>query len=275
MIDNVYELKQRFVGFNKVKLLTVVFYCMAYSWCSFLTEYNASEEKNKEPEEEKEEEKPKKEKGKWTLDEDAVVYKCDTFTVTYTWDESFGNFISPISQDSINKNNNPFPAGFDRASDIVGFLYRYQDILGIRVGEEVAYDSIKSKELSGCCTSCCNGKLENEKLFFGSTRKEKILDKRIFSIGLRIDSKSNAALEKWMGDISAIPIVKGKKIALLAIANLFDQEGVVTDRQDALVLSEPVQTLISKSPGYTKVQVNDVISLKGVIAIKKDEVKVE
>ena len=53
MIDNAYELKQRFVGFNKVKLLTVVFYCMAYSWCSFLTEYNASEEKNKEPEEEK------------------------------------------------------------------------------------------------------------------------------------------------------------------------------------------------------------------------------
>ena len=52
MIDNVYELKQRFVGFNKVKLLTVVFYCMTYSWCSFLTEYNAMEDQEEHKENE-------------------------------------------------------------------------------------------------------------------------------------------------------------------------------------------------------------------------------
>ena len=257
MIDNVYELKQRFVGFNKVKLLTVVFYCMAYSWCSFLNEYNAMENQEEE----------KKEEGIWAVDEDAVVYKCDNFTITYKWDEAFWKFI-----DNSTQNNNVFPACYEAASNLVGFLYRYQGFLGFEVKGEMEYRGVDSKELPGCCTSCCKGKLEIERLYLRGKKNE--LAERIRSIDLIKGDHTNETLKRWVGSFNESFVkdpLKVKKMNLLAvIANLFDQDVAEVYGQSHLFLSGKVKELIHENSAYSKVSFDDYMSLQGVIEVKNE-----
>ena len=259
MIDNVYELKQRFVGFNKVKLLTVVFYCMTYSWCSFLNEYNAMENQEEE----------KENKGKWTLVGDAVVYECNKFKLVYTWDAVFMTFIDAKRQKSFNLSNNTFPVGYESAIDLVEFLYRYQDALGIEVEGE--YRAVDLRDLPGCCKFCCKGNLGDRalrRLYIEEKKNE--LAERIFSIRLRKGDPSVEARKKWMGDISEI--VKGSleagKWALVVIANLFDQEKVLGDGRVLLFLSGKVKDLIHDKLGYEDVFIDDYVFLGGVIGVE-------
>ncbi|MBQ2349855.1 MAG: hypothetical protein II393_01060 [Cytophagales bacterium] len=269
MIDNVCELKQRFVGFNKMKLLTVVLYCMTYSWCSFLTEYNAMEEEHKEIEvPNTTNEENKKEKGIWAVGEDAVVYRGDGFTVTYKWDDEFSGFIDTQRENAFDQNSNMFPAGYDIARKLVDFLYIYQGVLGI--GVEGEYGEADSKELPGCCKSCCKGDLGNGTLL--SSNKKNELAERICSIKLASGSNSKEARERWMCDASAIPILdiaNGKKIALLVIANLLDQVAVSNKQQLQIPLSGLVNSLFLQNHIYKNVYFDKCMDLGGVIGIEK------
>ncbi|MBQ2350549.1 MAG: hypothetical protein II393_04760 [Cytophagales bacterium] len=266
MIDNVYELKQRFVGFDKVKLLTVVFYCMAYSWCSFLNEYNASD--------------INKGKDKWAVEDDAVVYKGDGFTVTYTWNEKFWEGLDTLRNNNYRLNENPFPAGYWSAIRLVEFLYRFQNALGIDVDEEVKYIAVAQQDLPGCCQSCCKGKFEGETLYRIWETNE--LEDRILTIKLAQGTRSSDARKRWYGSAGVIsidgsdPSKLKKKNVLAIIANLFKPEAVGEFVEKKLVLSESVTGLINeKKPGYVNVSFGDVWSLEGVIKVeRKDNVNI-
>ena len=284
MIDNVYELKQRFVGFNKVKLLTVVFYCMTYSWCSFLTEYNAMEDQEEHKENEihiENNERRKEEKeGKWRVEGDAVVYTDGLVKITYRWNINFGVFIDLQHKALFARNDIYFPVGYDVASKLVGFLYRHQGALGIYVKREVEYRKVKRSELPGCCQSCCNGKLGDEALKRLYTEEKKNgLAERILLIGPRTGESSNEAREQWIahvGEISESDPLELKKIKLLVvIASLFDQDKVGVYGQSQLFLSGKVKKLIHSSPGYGNVSFEDVWSLEDVIVVAKEPVKKE
>ena len=270
MIDNVYELKQLFVGFNKVKLLTVVFYCMTYSWCSFLNEYNATDNHQ---EEEKKEEEPKEKKGVWAVLDDAVVYKGDKFTVTYTWNKEFWGFVDVERLVLFSENNNVLPAGCERASRLVDFLHRYHDILGITVLDEEKYDGVDDKKLPGCCRCCCKGEVDLERLYLRG--KKNRLSERICSIDLSGDISPNDAKKQWYGNDGVIDIKENdlskhqKKRVLAIIANLFDQGKVDGDVQKKLVLSGAVEGLIRGQGVYRNVSFDDVWSLDGVIVVER------
>ena len=261
MIDNVYELKQRFVGFNKVKLLTVVFYCMAYSWCSFLNEYNASD--------------TNKGKDKWAVEEDAVVYRGDKFTVTYTWNKDFWDFVDVERMVLFSENNSVLPAGCERASRLVDFLHRYHDILGITVLDEEKYDGVDDKKLPGCCRCCCKGELDLERLYLRGKKNK--LAERIYSIDLSGDISPNDAQKQWYGNDGVIDIKEDdssnlrKKKVLAIIANLFDQGEVGKDVQKKLFLSGAVEGLIKGQNVYNNVSFGDVWSLDGVIEVEMEK----
>ena len=253
MIDNVYELKQRFVGFNKVKLLTVVFYCMTYSWCSFLNEYNAMELKSEE------------EKGKWRVEGDAVVYTDGLVKITYRWNKNFIRFI-----DGTDQNNNIFPVRCESATRFVEFLCRYQGTLGIKVKEKVEYRKPDLKDLPGCCTFCCNDKLENGTLLLRN--KENGLVERICSIDFGKGICHNDARKKWMGDINAIKIddLDADKMALLVIANLFNQKKVDDGGEERLLLSDSVNGLIKEKLGCEDVSLDYYMPLQSVICVNRE-----
>ena len=249
MIDNVYELKQRFVGFNKVKLLTVVFYCMTYSWCSFLNEYNAMDAN----------------KDKWAVVDDAVVYKGEGFTLTYRWNNEFWISINLMPDNSI-----PFPKGYELAIRLVNFLYRHRDALGIKVYDEVEYIPIDDKDLPGCCISCRNGKYKNRNILDSVTYR---LCDRIRCIGYNDSLKTQ--YERWLGNIGDVVFGVSHDIhknrALYIIAHLFEQELVNNKLLPQLLLSDLVVASIKQNSVYEKVAFKDSMSLEGVIDVARVE----
>ena len=263
MIDNVYELKQRFVGFNKVKLLTVVFYCMTYGLCSFLNEYNASVHNQHINEEQN------KEKDKWEMEGETLVCKGKGYTVKYAWNNGFLNFL--------NTNNivEDYPAGYDTAKGLIEFLFRHQISLGIVVKEMKEYKKAKSEDLPGCCQSCYKGKY-GANAFWVRT-KDNNLAERIRTIEFDKIGFSRFVPKTWCGDISAVVIngedhSKAQKEALLVIANLFDQKQVGDNGEAQLYLSESVKKLINeKEPHHEVVSFDGPIYLGNVISAVRED----